>query len=116
MNTTVRRPNAVWKIVLWIARLGAIAAIVPLLLILVGEPGTGPTGVRGWVYLALFPVGFSAGYLLAWRWPLAGGCLSLACMAASLLVIGRMLPAGPYVIWAVLSVPGILFVLAGWKL
>jgi hypothetical protein len=38
-----------WRVVNWIARLTAIAAIVPILMILVGEPGTGPAGLRGWV-------------------------------------------------------------------
>jgi hypothetical protein len=40
-----------------------------VLLILVGEPGNGPASTRTWVYLAFFPIGFSAGYLFAWRWP-----------------------------------------------
>jgi hypothetical protein len=102
-----------WRVVNWIARLTAIAAIVPILMILVGEPGTGSAGLRGWVYLALFPIGFSAGYILGWRWPVFGGCLSLACMIGSLAVIGRILPAGPYIIWSVLSIPGIMFVIAG---
>src|SRR5688572_33228078 len=104
------------RVLLWIARLGSIAALVPVLLILVGEPGSGPASVREWIYLALFPIGFSLGYLLGWRWPLFGGCFSLACMVLSLVVIGRILGFSPYLYWAVLSVPGILFVIAGWKL
>jgi hypothetical protein len=63
----------------------------------------------------LFPFGFAAGYLLGWRWPLLGGCFSLACMAASLVVAGRVFGAGPYLIWAVLCLPGVLYVLAGTK-
>ena len=51
-------------------------AVVPVMLIAFGEPGSGPAGPREWVYLALFPFGFSAGYLLGWRWPLLGGCES----------------------------------------
>jgi hypothetical protein len=86
------------------------------MLIAFGEPGSGLAGPREWVYLALFPFGFSAGYLLGWRWPLVGGCISLACMAASLVVIGRTFALGPYLIWGLLSLPGILYVIAGWKL
>jgi hypothetical protein len=93
-----------------------MVALVPVLLILIGEPGSGPASVREWVYLALFPLGFSLGYLLGWRWPLFGGCLSLACMALSLVVIGRTFDLRAYLIWGILSVPGILYVLAGWKL
>jgi hypothetical protein len=116
MSDLVQRDKTKWRIVLWVARLGAIAALVPVLLILVGEPGTGPAGIREWVYLALFPIGFSLGYLLGWRWPLVGGGLSLACMAASLIVIGRFIAWGPYLIWSILSIPGVLYVIAGWKL
>jgi hypothetical protein len=104
------------RVLLWIARLGAIAALVPVLLILFGEPGSGPAGIREWAYLTLFPIGFSVGYLLGWRWPLVGGCLSLACMVASLVVIGRTFGLSAYLYWGILSVPGILYVIAGWKL
>jgi hypothetical protein len=116
MSDSYRNRNFVWRVVLWVARLAAIAALVPVLLILFGEPGSGPAGVREWVYLALFPIGFSIGYLLGWRWPLFGGCLSLGCMVLSLLVIGRILGFNPYLYWAILSVPGVLYVLAGWQL
>ncbi|MFO0810774.1 MAG: hypothetical protein U0746_19260 [Gemmataceae bacterium] len=101
------------RVILWVARLAGIAAIVPLMLIVIFESGTGPASVRAWVYLALFPFGFSIGYLLGWRWPLLGGCVSLACMAASLLVLGRFVGVQPYLIWGVLSVPGVMYVVAG---
>jgi hypothetical protein len=114
MSNAVARGDIAAQLVLWIARLTSVAAIVPLMLIVFGEPG--PTEPREWVYLALFPFGFSVGYLLGWRWPLAGGCISLACLVASLLVIGRVLDWGPYLIWGVLSLPGILYIITGWKL
>jgi hypothetical protein len=99
---------------LWVARLTGTIAVVPLMMIMIGEPG--PTRDREWLYLAFFPCGFSVGYLLGWRWPLLGGALSLACMAVSLVVIGRILDSGPYLIWGALSIPGVLYVLAGLKL
>jgi hypothetical protein len=86
------------------------------MLIVFGEPGDGPSGPREWIYLALFPFGFSAGYLLGWRWPILGGGLSLACMFASLLLIDRTFDWRPYLIWAALSIPGVLYLIAGWKL
>jgi hypothetical protein len=104
------------QLLLWIARLTATLAIVPLMLIVFGESGTWPARAREWVFLALFPFGFSAGYLLGWRWPLLGGCVSLACLAISLVVIGRVLDLRPYLIWGVLSIPGILYVILGWRL
>jgi hypothetical protein len=105
-----------WRIVLWFARLSAIAVLVPILQILVGEPGTGPANVREWIYLALFPIGFSTGYLIGWRWPITGGTISLACMVLSLVVIGRSFGPSAYLIWAVLCIPGALYVVAGYKL
>lgn len=116
MIVAMERRQLFWTTILWIARLTSIAALTPVLMILVGEPGTGPHGARAWIYLALFPVGFSAGYLFAWRWPVFGGCFSLVCMAASLAVLQRRLGFEPYLIWSILCVPGVLFVVAGWQL
>jgi len=116
MSTSGGRGIAMMRLLLWIARLAGTVVVVPLMLIAFGESGSGPSGAREWVYLALFPFGFSAGYLLGWRWPLLGGCVSLACMAISLVLIGRVLDLGPYLIWGVLSVPGVLYVIAGLKL
>ena len=104
------------RVLHWIARLSGIAVIVPLMLIVFGEPGSGPAGVGEWVYLVLFPFGFSAGYLIGWRWPLLGGCFSVACMALSLVVLGRVFDWSDYAIWFVLSVPGVLHVVAGLRL
>ena len=102
-----------YQVMHWLARMSAVAAIVPLTFILLGEHGAGPAGPGEWAYLALFPIGFSIGYAAGWRWPLAGGCISLVCLAASLLVVGRTFPLGAYIIWGVVSLPGVLFVIAG---
>ena len=101
-------------LLLWIARITALAALLPLFLVVTGEGGE-PTAAE-WVYLAFFPFGFSAGYLIGWRWPLVGGCVSLGCMAVSLLVTGRVFDWTTYMIWGVLSVPGVLYVIAGLRL
>ena len=37
------------RVLLWIARLAGTAAVAPLMLIALGEPGSGPTGTREWV-------------------------------------------------------------------
>jgi hypothetical protein len=115
MSDSRIRDDVVARALLWIARLAGTAAIVALMLIAFGEPGTGPAGEREWAYLTLFPFGFSAGYLLGWRWPLLAGCVSLACMAASLVVIGRVFDLAAYLIWGILSLPGVLYVIAGLK-
>jgi len=116
MSAATQKADIVWRLVLWIGRLAGLAAIVPLMMIFFGEPGTEPIGWREIIYLALFPFGFSAGYLLSWRWPVAGGSFSLACMVASLLVIGRSFGAIAYLIWLILCIPGVMMVLAGLKL
>jgi hypothetical protein len=100
-------------VLLWVARCGAIAALVPLFMIVFGEPGEGPLTAREAIYLALFPFGFGIGYLLGWRWPLFGGCLSLACMAASIAATGAVFPPSVYFYWALVSLPGVLYVIAG---
>ena len=115
MATSHLRRSASMRVILWIARLLGTAAIVPLMLIAFGEPGTGPAGPREWVYLALFPYGFSLGYLLGWRWPLLAGCLSLGCLVASLIVIGRVFSPGAYLTWGALGLPGVLYLVAGLK-
>lgn len=97
----------------WAACIAGFAAVAPLMLIAFGEHGAGPANAREWAYLVLFPFGFSAGYLIAWRWPLAGGCAALACMAASLVVIGRTYDLAAYLVWGAVCVPGVFMVLAG---
>jgi hypothetical protein len=110
------RGMTAWRVLLWVARLTGTAAVVLLMLVVFRESGSGPAGARAWAYLALFPFGFSAGYLLGWRWPLVAGCVSLACMGASQVVLGRVFPLGPYLIWGALSLPGVAYVITGWKL
>ncbi len=116
MNDSGGRGIAVARALLWIARLTGTAVVVPLMLIVFGEGGSGPAGAAERVYLTLFPFGFSLGYLIGWRWPLLGGCVSLACMALSLVVIGRVFEGSDYAIWSLLSVPAVLYVMAGLKL
>ncbi len=115
MNDSGGRAIIAARVLLWIARLSGTAVAVLMMLMAFGESGSGPAGEE-WVYLALFPFGFSAGYLIGWRWPLLGGCVSLACMALSLVVLGSVFAWSDYASWSVLSVPGVLYVIAGLKL
>jgi hypothetical protein len=104
------------RVLLWTARLSGTLVVVFLMPFVLGGEESGPAGAAEWVSLALFPFGFSAGYLIGWRWPVVGGCVGLACMALSLVVIGRVFDWSDYAIWSVLSVPGVLYVIAGLKL
>lgn len=109
MSTTSTFP---WPAVYWFARLSGLAVVILLVVMMTGENGSGPSG-NEWLYLAFFPVGFSIGYLAGWRWPLAGGIISLVSMVLSLLVMGESYDFSAYLTWAVLSLPGILFLAVG---
>ena len=97
----------------WIAGISGVAVVLLLIVMVTGELGE-PTGAE-WVYLFFFPFGFSVGYVTALRWPLAGGCVSLACMAISQAVTGRVFDPGAYAVWGMMSVPGVLFLIVGMK-
>lgn len=110
------------RIVLWTARSFAALWIVFFAAHVIGGWGEGgPRDGREFVVWMFFPIGFTAGYLLGWRWPLAGGCVSLACLVLHLVLLaalhGKVAPSiGLYAPFAVLGVPGVLFVIAGWLL
>ena len=95
----------------WTARLAAVAVVLLLVLMASEGHGGGPAGWREWGYLALFPVGFSLCYLAALRWSRAGAMGAIACMIGSQLVIGRTFDATAYVIWALLCLPAVLLLL-----
>lgn len=101
------------RLVHWVARLSAAAVVWLLMAMALGGDGSGPRGWMERAYLAFFPFGFSAGYLIGWLRPLLGGAVSLACVALSLVVIGRLFPWSAYAIWAVLSAPGVLYLWVG---
>lgn len=98
----------------WLARISSVAVVILLVVMLTGENGSGPAG-RDSLYLALFPVGFSLGYLIGWKWPLPGGVISLSCMALSLFIVGKTFDLETYMAWGILSLPGVLFIFAGLK-
>lgn len=103
-----------YLVLLWLARLVGVAAIVPLMMAVFGEPG--PTVAREWLYVALMPFAFSIGLLLGWRWPVLGGCVSLLALVASLVVAGRVYDWRAYLVWAALAVPAVVYVVAGLRL
>ncbi len=60
--------------------------------------------------LVLFPIGMCVGYLLAWKWPLVGGVVSVVCMAAFLIALRE---ADMILTIAFLAIPGVLFIVCG---
>lgn len=71
------------------------------------EPLPKPGEVVG---LVLFPFGFCFGLLVAWRWPLVGGALSLICAIVFLISMQETDLIG---IIFFLSLPAVLFVVYG---
>jgi len=110
-----RKSTGTGKGLWWIARISGTAVVLLLLMMFTGDEASLPSGAE-WIYLTFFPFGFSVGYMIGWRWPFVGGVVSLVCMAMSQVVTGRVFNLQAYMIWGVLSVPGLLYVIAGWKL
>ncbi|MFC1661399.1 hypothetical protein ACFL3S_08130 [Gemmatimonadota bacterium] len=100
--------------VLLIARISAVLIVALCLLMVVGysvnPQGSADATTRESFGLALFPFGMSVGYLIALRWQLFGGVLSLVCLGVFLVVMRNVLLV--FVIGLV-AIPGVLFVIYG---
>ena len=91
------------------ARAGSVVSLVFFALVLTSG-GAAPQGSE-WVGLAFFPITVTAGLLLGWRAPLAGGllaCVGLAGFYASHLIDSGRWPTGPW--FAALTLPALLFI------
>jgi hypothetical protein len=97
----------------WTARVSSAVLVGIVLLIFVGE-GFNPLRLKGieLIQMALFWTA-CAGMVVAWRWPVVGGALSLGGMilflAVESAVTGR-LPRGSF--FYLMLLPGILFLLS----
>lgn len=108
---TPRFPHALATL-RWLARILSALSIGILLMFAFGEPGT-PTA-REWLLLAFFPIGLGAGLLIGWWRELLGGVITLASLAVFyglMRTFSHRFPPGPY--FAVLALPGLLFVIVG---
>lgn len=100
----------------WIARIISAVCIGFILLIFLGEgltvDGIWPT-TSEWVGLFFFPFGLLVGLLIAWRYELVGGLISIASLATfylwNYIATGRF-PTGPYLL--LMALPGVLFVIS----
>ena len=102
---------------LWIARISAGLIVAFSVLMVVGysvnpQGSQGPTTLETFE-LALFPFGMCVGYLIAFRWQLFGGVLSLACLA---IFLGVMQQVALVFVIGFLAIPGVLFVIYGMHL
>ncbi|MCD6291760.1 MAG: hypothetical protein J7M34_14790 [Anaerolineae bacterium] len=118
----------------WTARAWSIPIIAYVLLMLIGYAwdwvtlGTpDPYAVKGYPPIeALPPILMFLSVLglgVAWRWELAGGMVTVAFLLATILLliirtpITRNFPysAIPYVLSAIIAIPGVLFLICGWR-
>lgn len=81
MNDSTARPSRLTRTIRWIARGWSIASIVFVLLIFLGEVlfphAEASFTLRDLILFTFFPIGTFASMILAWRWELLGGALTV---------------------------------------
>lgn len=97
-----------------IAQAGSIVSILILgMFVFGGQEQAKFLSVNEILGFALFPVGVVVGFLIAWKWELVGGLVSLLSLAGFYLwhfSNSGNLPAGPW--FMIFSSPAIFFLLA----
>lgn len=111
MNETNRNTT----LVRWAARIWSLLSIAFLLLILFGE-GLGNLAAitaTEWLLLLFFPFGVLLGLILAWRWEMLGGGITMASLFlfyTAEFAISGSLADGPW--FLLVAFPGLLFMIA----
>ena len=117
MSNAAAKPGPIILVVRWLARVWSIISVGLLLLFFIGE-GFDPAQITffEWIGLLFFPLGVSVGLIMAWRWEVAGGRITIGSFLAfyteQYLTSGRF-PGGPY--FALIAAPGIFFVVCWLK-
>jgi hypothetical protein len=118
MSTANAIPRSI-KIICWIARIWSILVfVVALMIIFSPDPyATEPVPVADWFLLSLWGVAV-LGLLVAWRWELVGGIITIATMFIREMAWGIL--KGHWlvnflIVWLFLVPPAILFLVA-WRL
>jgi hypothetical protein len=107
------------KIPRWIARLWSLP-VFALTILIISSPDpniTEPVPAEDWFLLSLWGLAL-LGLLVAWRWELVGGIITIATMFIR--EIAWVILKGPWLVnfllvWAILVPPAILFLVA-WRL
>jgi hypothetical protein len=101
------------RALLWTARISGtlIAAFVAFMLVgYTLYPQGSPPTPHETLLLTLFTLGTCVGYVIAWRWPMAGGILTWVCIVVFASIQRQV---GMAVVAAILGIPGILFIVYG---
>jgi hypothetical protein len=107
-TANVRRIARIWSILVLIAG---------LLVIFTNRPGIKPVAAADWFLLSLWGVA-ALGLLLAWRWELVGGIITIAAMfirELAWVILKGGWSAYILVVWLFVVAPAILFLVA-WRL
>lgn len=115
MTQTIEGSRSPSRGILWTARVlgGLVVALFILITVsdLLSPERAFPTPLE-WFQLSFFPIGLCIGYVVAWRWHLAGGVISLACMVAFFVVMSASgSPVHGVAAFYPFAVPGLLFLL-----
>jgi hypothetical protein len=120
MNPSSSRLNLAVRIIRWIARGWSIASIGLIVLIFLGEilfpHAEASFRLRDVILFAFFPIGTFAGMILAWRWELLGGALTVGSVVGfyvALWIMDGRFPRGPF--FLLMAAPGFLF-LSAWPM
>ena len=118
MNDIKIKSSAMLITLRWIARVWSIGSIGIILLFFIGE-GFAPAKVtpKEWVGFIFFPIGVTAGMLVAWWKEAWGGGITTMSLLAFYGVYGYLISGSFPKGWAfvIFSAPGLLF-LAYWLL
>jgi hypothetical protein len=118
MSTTSTLPRSA-KIFRWIARIWSIVVFgVALFIVITPDPyATEPVPAADWFLLSLWGVAI-LGLVIAWRWELAGGIITIATMSVRELawvILKNHWLVSFLIVWVFVVPPAILFLIA-WRL
>jgi hypothetical protein len=107
------------KILRWIARIWSlILLVIALMIVIIPDPyATEPVPAVDWLLLGLWGTAV-LGLLVAWRWELAGGIITLASMLLRELVwvlVNKAWIVNLLIVWVLIVPPALMF-LAVWRM
>jgi hypothetical protein len=126
--------DRVTKRIRWIARIWSLPLMAGALLVLLGyawswvtKGGADPYVVEDYPLIEALPPIFVflsiVGLGIAWRWERLGGMIVMVFQLVVLVLLFMTSPlthdfprlAVPYLLWMIITIPGVLFLVCGWR-